>query len=197
MTLLNDKEIELSDESRKELSVFDDTLVKNDGSEIMKPSLHAPDWVCAIVVSPDLKFYLVKQFRNGIKKEAVEFPQGKVKAGETAIIAIMRELNEEIGLDAGHILQIQKISEGNPCAAYFTNKITLFKVITTPDFSPSSNSNGDTNEADLKVVTLNGNEVASEILKSDQTIYMKYLWDLTAPEFAEADRRMHQMQQQH
>lgn len=195
MTLLNNKEVSLSDGSKRELRIFDDVLAKNDGSEIMKPSLHAPDWVCAIVVSPDLKFYLVKQFRNGVKKDALEFPQGKVKDGETSLMAIMRELNEEIGLDADHILQIQKISEGNPCAAYFTNKITLYKVITTFNFSPVSSNDGDKNEADIEVATLNGNEVANEMSKNDQTIYMKYLWDLTAPEFAEADRRMHQMHQ--
>lgn len=195
MTLLNNKEVGLSDGSKREFRIFDDVLAKNDGSEIMKPSLCAPDWVCAIVVSPDLKFYLVKQFRNGVKKDALEFPQGKVKDGETSLMAIMRELNEEIGLDADHILQIQKISEGNPCAAYFTNKITLYKVITTSNFSPVSSSGGDKNEAGIEVATLNGNEVANEMSKNDQTIYMKYLWDLTAPEFAEADRRMHQMRQ--
>lgn len=194
MTLLDNTEIEISPESKEEFCIFDDKLLKENGIGITKPSLSAPDWVCAVVASPDLKFYLVKQFRNGIKKDMVEFPQGKVKNGETALTAILRELKEEIGLDADHILQIQKITEGNPCAAYFDNKVTLFKVITTMDFTPPEVGESDKNEASLEVITLNGGEVANEFAKSEQTIYMKYLWDLTVPEFEAADRRMRQAQ---
>jgi 8-oxo-dGTP pyrophosphatase MutT (NUDIX family) len=55
------------------------------------------------VIAKDKKgdFYLVKQWRYPINKEAIEFVAGKIDKNETPLQAAKRELFEETGLTSG------------------------------------------------------------------------------------------------
>lgn len=43
------------------------------------------------------KFLLVRQYKHGAQQSVIEFPAGKIDAGESALIAAKRELYEETG----------------------------------------------------------------------------------------------------
>ena len=43
------------------------------------------------------KFLLVRQYKHGAQQSVIEFPAGKIDAGEAALIAAKRELYEETG----------------------------------------------------------------------------------------------------
>jgi 8-oxo-dGTP pyrophosphatase MutT (NUDIX family) len=79
-------------------------------------SLTAPD--CAIVV-PVLRdaggerFVMVRQWRHGIQRMSCEFPGGVIDPGETPEKAARRELAEETGYTAGHLVSLGALS-ANP-----------------------------------------------------------------------------------
>ena len=59
--------------------------------------ISAPDWVNVIALTPEWHLVLVRQFRYGTDDFSVEIPGGVMEAGEDAIAAGRRELQEETG----------------------------------------------------------------------------------------------------
>lgn len=59
--------------------------------------LSAPDWVNVLALTPDRRIVLVRQFRYGTDDFSLEIPGGVMDAGEDAIAAGLRELQEETG----------------------------------------------------------------------------------------------------
>jgi ADP-ribose pyrophosphatase len=58
----------------------------------------------AIVPVLETSVILVRQFRIAIEEEILELPAGRVDAGETSEDAARRELEEEIGYHAAHMI---------------------------------------------------------------------------------------------
>lgn len=57
----------------------------------------------AVLVVPytnDKKFIMVKQYKHGAQRAVLEFPAGKIDAGEDVMAAAKRELREETGAEA-------------------------------------------------------------------------------------------------
>jgi len=77
------------------------TLVSTPGSqgESCQPYFHlqVPDYVCALVITPDGKVPLVRQYRLPARNSTLELPGGLVDKGHTPMLAILQELREEIG----------------------------------------------------------------------------------------------------
>ncbi len=59
--------------------------------------LSVPDWVNVIALTTDRQLVLVRQFRYGTDDFSVEIPGGVMDAGEDAVAAGRRELQEETG----------------------------------------------------------------------------------------------------
>lgn len=91
-------------------------------------SMQCPDWVCAVVEFGN-EFLMVKQFRHGINRLIVEFPSGMVDAGEKAIDALYRELDEELGVKREDVLKCEQLYTGSPNPAFMENRMTCYHVV--------------------------------------------------------------------
>ncbi len=63
--------------------------------------ISAPDWVNVLALTPERHLVLVRQFRYGTNDFSVEIPGGVMNAGEEAVAAGLRELQEETGYVGG------------------------------------------------------------------------------------------------
>jgi ADP-ribose pyrophosphatase len=59
--------------------------------------INAPDWVNVLALTPERHLVLVRQFRYGTNEFSLEIPGGVMDAGEDALTAGQRELQEETG----------------------------------------------------------------------------------------------------
>ena len=100
------------------------------GVNAFRVKINAPNWVSAIVKIPNYNnpFVMVEQYRYGVGKSLKEFPCGMVEEGETALEAIFRECEEEIGLKQENITKVVKLYEHNPNPAFMTNGMTCFYI---------------------------------------------------------------------
>ncbi len=59
--------------------------------------LECPDWVNIIALTDERRIVLVRQYRHGIDRVALELPAGTVERGEDPLATARRELAEETG----------------------------------------------------------------------------------------------------
>jgi len=163
-----------------EFPIFDVSLTKKvapNGKEGNYVSIKSPDWVSAIVeterASFDERFVMVSQYRHGENKILIEFPCGMVEEGETPLDAILRECEEEIGLDKNKILEIKKLYEANPNPAFMNNKMTCYYIKVE---SINSDQKLDENEF-VKKTLLNGHQVENIMNFPETSIMMKHAWE--------------------
>ena len=71
-----------------------------------------PDWAMVCPRIADGRFVLVEQYRPPVERTVLEFPAGRIEAGETADLSIRRELIEETGHRATRLV---------PLGSYFTD----------------------------------------------------------------------------
>jgi ADP-ribose pyrophosphatase len=69
------------------------------------------------------EIYLVSQYRQMLKKTALEAVAGYVKKDETAISAARRELKEETGIEAE---QLEEMARVQLAGSVFKSKVSLF-----------------------------------------------------------------------
>src|SRR5690554_6847454 len=60
-------------------------------------SIHSPNWVNVLALTPEKELVLVNQFRFGIEQCSLEIPGGMIDLGEAPLAAGLRELEEETG----------------------------------------------------------------------------------------------------
>ena len=156
--------------------IFDVSLTKKmspNKEEGNYVSIKSPDWVSAIVETIGRSFIVVSQYRHGVNTVLTEFPCGIVEDGETPLDAILRECEEEIGLDKNKILEIKKLYEANPNPAFMDNKMTCYyiKVETI-----NSEQNLDENEF-IKKVFFYANQVEDTMDLPETSVMMKLAWE--------------------
>ena len=173
----------LEEVDNTEFPIFDVSLTKKvapNGKEGNYVSIKSPDWVSAIVeVEKDSwrgeKFVMVSQFRHGLNKVVTEFPCGMVEEGESSLDAILRECEEEIGLDRNKVLEVKKLYEANPNPnpAFMNNKMTCYyiKVETI-----NSEQNLDENEF-IKKVFFYATQVENVMDLPETSVMMKLAWE--------------------
>lgn len=91
----------LDEEVRYKGAVYDSTRKKielDNGRVIVRDVISKPECVVAIVQHVDSnELILVKEFRVGSMSEEYGFPAGFIDKGETPMMAIIREVQEETG----------------------------------------------------------------------------------------------------
>lgn len=62
-----------------------------------------PDYVCVFAETGDGKLLVLRSYRHGVRKVCLNFPGGRINAGETPEAAAVRELLEETGHEAARL----------------------------------------------------------------------------------------------
>ena len=91
--------------------VYDGKLFQVDVEDVRLPSgresvreiVRHPGAVALLVVDPDGKLLLVRQYRRPVDRQLLEIPAGTREAGEDAETCARRETQEETGYQAAHV----------------------------------------------------------------------------------------------
>ncbi|WP_028024310.1 ADP compounds hydrolase NudE [Enterovibrio calviensis] len=88
--------------------------------ERMKPS--GRNAVMVVPVTDNGDMLLVREYAAGTERYELGFPKGLIDPGETALEAANRELKEEIGFGANHMIPLKEVVLA---PSYFSSKMTL------------------------------------------------------------------------
>jgi ADP-ribose pyrophosphatase len=105
------------------LHAFRDTVLLPDGSEATREYVIHPGAVMVIAELPDGQLVLERQFRYPVQSVMVEFPAGKLDAGEASLACARRELLEETGYTAK---QWARAGVLHPVISYSTEFIDIW-----------------------------------------------------------------------
>jgi len=105
------------------LEVHRDDVRLPDGSTATREYIQHPGAVAVIPVLDDGRVVLVRQYRYPVAKVLLEFPAGKLDAGEPTLACAQRELAEETGYTA---TEWAFAGEIHNAAAYSTESIWLW-----------------------------------------------------------------------
>jgi ADP-ribose pyrophosphatase len=83
------------------LNVHRDTVKAPDGHIAVREYLKHPGAVMIVPLFDDGSVLLERQYRYPLRRSFVEFPAGKIDAGESLLACAQRELLEETGYEAG------------------------------------------------------------------------------------------------
>lgn len=101
---------------------FDKVVLPNELGMSTRELVFHPGGVAVLAITDERKIVMVQQFRKAIEQVIYEVPAGKLEEGEKSDLtsAILREMEEEIGLTTTNIQQIAEfyVSPG------FTNEKT-------------------------------------------------------------------------
>lgn len=82
-----------------------DTVTLPNGSTATREIVRHPGAVAVLAIKED-KMLVVEQYRKPLGRNQVEIPAGKLDPGEEPIVAAMRELAEETGYRADHLIPL-------------------------------------------------------------------------------------------
>jgi ADP-ribose pyrophosphatase len=105
------------------LHAFRDTVRLPDGSEASREYVIHPGAVMVIAELPDGQLVLERQFRYPVQSVMIEFPAGKLDAGEASLDCARRELLEETGYTAK---QWARAGVLHPVISYSTEFIDIW-----------------------------------------------------------------------
>ncbi|MFY9509774.1 MAG: NUDIX hydrolase [Rubrivivax sp.] len=105
------------------LEVRRDDVLLPDGTTATREYIRHPGAVAIVPLLDDGRVIVVRQFRYPIAKSIVEFPAGKLDAGEDILACARRELQEETGYRAREWAFACEIHNA---AAYSTESIWIF-----------------------------------------------------------------------
>jgi len=141
----SDSDLLWAEQKRKQLlktpvmTVMETESISPKGTKGSYIIMDAPDWAIVIPVIGS-KFLMVKQWRHGEQGLSIEFPGGVIESGETADAAAGRELKEETGYTARHLVKLGSI---NPNPALMSNHVHIYAAF---DLQKSGGQNLDPDE---------------------------------------------------
>ena len=129
--IIQDDAPELSETLLGSDRVFDGGFLKVDSVEIELPNgvhkkhevLRHPGAVGVVALDGEGRMLLVRQYRTALERLTWEIPAGKLDAGEDPYDAVVRELSEETGYNAGVVKYLASIA---PAVGYSDEIIHLF-----------------------------------------------------------------------
>ncbi|MEO6929200.1 MAG: NUDIX hydrolase [Casimicrobiaceae bacterium] len=107
----------------KLLHVRRDRVRLPDGHDAMREYIVHPGAVMMLARQDDGRYVMVRQFRYPLARVFVEFPAGKIDAGEAPLATARRELVEEVGYTATHWRRVGVI---HPVISYSTEAIEIW-----------------------------------------------------------------------
>ena len=105
------------------LHVVRDTITLPNGRAGIREYIRHPGAACIVAEFEDGKLLLERQYRYPMRKVMIEFPAGKLDAGENPLVAAQRELKEETGYWAR---SWHTLGHMHPLIAYADEIIHLF-----------------------------------------------------------------------
>lgn len=120
-------------------------------------TLELPDYVAIVARTPSGQLPLVRQYRPAIEQFTLELPAGTVDPGESPVECCVRELREEVGLEARLVKQVGSYW---PDTGRLGNQQHVFLVETEDEPTPSQ-------ESELEVVYVNAAELQTLIDKGE------------------------------
>lgn len=105
------------------LHAFRDTVQLPDGSTSTREFIKHPGAVMVVPLLDDGRLVLERQYRYPLRRVMVEFPAGKLDAGESTFTCAQRELLEETGYSATEWARAGML---HPVIAYSTEFIDIW-----------------------------------------------------------------------
>jgi ADP-ribose pyrophosphatase len=105
------------------LHIKQDEVQLPDGSTASREYILHPGAVMIVPRLPDGKLIMERQYRYPLRRVFVEFPAGKLDAGEEALACARRELLEETGYRARHW---EFVATMHPVISYSTEHIDIY-----------------------------------------------------------------------
>jgi ADP-ribose pyrophosphatase len=105
------------------LHVRRDTVRLPDGTLATREYIVHPGAVLIVPVLPDGRLVVERQYRYPLARVMIEFPAGKLDAGETPLDTAQRELREEAGYLAASWRWLGRV---HPIVSYSTETIEFF-----------------------------------------------------------------------
>ena len=105
------------------LNVHRDTVRLPSGANAIREYIVHPGAVLVVPVLPDGRLVVERQFRYPLHRVVIEFPAGKLDAGESPLATAQRELTEETGYVAAQWTHLGLI---HPTVSYSTEAIEFF-----------------------------------------------------------------------
>lgn len=94
-----------------------------DGRVASREFIHHPGAATIVPVLPDGRLLVERQFRYPVGRAFIEFPAGKIDAGEAPARTACRELEEETGWRAGRIAHLTSVHNA---IGYSDERIEIF-----------------------------------------------------------------------
>ncbi len=107
------------------LTVRIDRIRLPDGGEATREYVVHPGAALVVPVLPDGRLVLERQYRYPVRRVMLEFPAGKIDAGEKPLATAQRELREEAGYTAANWTSLGTI---HPEIGYSTEFIEIFEA---------------------------------------------------------------------
>jgi ADP-ribose pyrophosphatase len=105
------------------LHAFRDRIRLPDGREASREYVRHPGAVVVVAELPDGRLVVERQWRYPLRRALIEFPAGKLDAGEDLLVCAQRELQEETGYRAREWAYAGPM---HPVIAYSTEVIHIF-----------------------------------------------------------------------
>lgn len=105
------------------LKVLRDHVELPDGNTSTREYIPHPGAAMVIPVTAEGQLIMIRQYRYAVKEIFIEFPAGKIDAGEQGLQTARRELEEETGLVAAEFRYLTTI---HPVIGYSNEKIEIY-----------------------------------------------------------------------